>query len=796
MAKPVTGSIPNLVNGVSQQAPALRLPTQGQSQENFYSTIVEGLKDRPPSEFVAKLLSTLPDGVFTHIINRDQIERYIVVSDGTSVRVWGFDGAERTVHAPGGYGYLAGVVTPATDMAALTVADYTFMVNKKKVAAMATTPVEPVRGAEALYNVLAGNYGKTYNILINGGTAGTYTAPDGSSATQSPQVDTTYIAAALVTSLTANGFSAYPWTCARYGNAVLVTRTDGGDFTTTVEDGYNGNAMKAAKSRVQKFSDLPSFGPNGINLEITGEPNNDFDNYWVKLDTSAAGIGVWRESVKPGTKLDIDNSTLPFTLIRNSDGSFNFQAATWDPRKCGDDQNISPDPSFIGTTISDVFFHRNRLGFLSDQNSILSRNGSFFDFFRTSATAVLDDDPIDVGASHTKVSILKHAVPFQKDLLLFSGETQFSLSANDMLTPKTVGVRPLTEYVNDELVRPLTLGTSVFFATKRGDWESMWEYAIDNQSGTPIANEVTSHVPSYIPAGAYKIAGTSNESVVCVLTTGDPTAFYVYKYYWSANQKLQAAWQRWTLAGSPTILNAEFIDSFLYVVVKRSDGVYLEKLRMQPNAFDTGLGFLVHLDQRVHTDQLSAPSYNSTTKLTTYTLPYTPSAATLAVTAPGGSSLAAIQVAVASINAGTNTVTLTGDTRTYKMWFGTPYERRYRFSRFFLKQQLPGGGTRTVQNGRLQLRAMSLAYDKAAYFRVEVTLEGHAAPYVYTVTGRKLGDATNVLGTVPLLSGKKTIPLMARNDRVTVDIVNDSWMPSSFISVEWAGTHTEKAREL
>lgn len=795
MTKIVTGSIPNLVNGISQQAPALRLATQGEVQENYYSTIVEGLKDRPPSEFVAKLLDSLPDGVFTHIIHRDRAERYVLVSDGTMVRVWDFDGNEVTVNAPEGYAYLAGTTVPAADLAALTVADYTFVCNRKKVTAMAATPLSPVRGKEALVNVLAGNYGKTYSILINGGTAGYYQAPDGDQASESTGVDTVYIATQLVAALTNRGFNdGTVWRSTRYGNAIHIERLDGGDFDIKAEDGYNGNAMKAVKERVQKFADLPSFGPDGFIAEITGDSGNQWEKYWVRFETGTAGPGIWRECPKPGLKLRLDGATMPHTLVREADGSFTFMSQTWDDRVCGDEE-ISPEPSFAGRSIADIFFHRNRLGFLCDENAVMSRNGSFFNFFRTTATAVLDDDPIDIGASHIKVSLLKHAVPFQDDLLLFSEQTQFKLAGNEMLTPKTVSIKPLTEYANDPEAKPLTLGTSVFFTAKRGAWEAMWEYMIDKQSATPTADEVTAHVPAYIPAGVYQIVGASNENIVVALTTGDPSALYVYRYYWSANQKLQAAWQRWRLAGSPHILNAQFVESDLYVVTRRPDGVFLERLRVQPNAFDEGLGFLVLLDQRVHTDKLPAPLYDAGTRTTTYTLPYAPAPDILAVTSPGGAGLAAVSLKVVGVNAAARTVTLSGDTQGSKMWFGRNYERRYRFSRFFLRQPSANGGSTTIQSGRLQLAQMTLSYNKCAYFRVEITPLGRQT-YVQEVTGRSLGDALNVPGTVPLLTGKKTFALMSRNDRVTIDIVNDSWMPCSFINVEWVGRHSERVREL
>ena len=46
----ITEQISNLINGVSQQPPALRLASQATTQDNGLVTIAEGLKKRPPLE--------------------------------------------------------------------------------------------------------------------------------------------------------------------------------------------------------------------------------------------------------------------------------------------------------------------------------------------------------------------------------------------------------------------------------------------------------------------------------------------------------------------------------------------------------------------------------------------------------------------------------------------------------------------------------------------------------------------------------------------------------------------------
>ena len=74
----ISKTIPNLVQGVSQQPEVLRLSSQATSQENGFSSVVEGLKKRPSTEYVAKLSSTTPNNAYMHTINRDTTERYII----------------------------------------------------------------------------------------------------------------------------------------------------------------------------------------------------------------------------------------------------------------------------------------------------------------------------------------------------------------------------------------------------------------------------------------------------------------------------------------------------------------------------------------------------------------------------------------------------------------------------------------------------------------------------------------------------------------------------------------------
>lgn len=136
--------VPALHNGVSQQSPVVRGLDQGELQVNGWSSLADGLLKRSPTTFVAKLFSGAAVPALVYNINRDVTERYTVVASGGQLRVFDMSGVEQTVHAPAGWGYLSTVVDPRTDITFTTVADYTFVVNRKAVPAMVEPSADPL----------------------------------------------------------------------------------------------------------------------------------------------------------------------------------------------------------------------------------------------------------------------------------------------------------------------------------------------------------------------------------------------------------------------------------------------------------------------------------------------------------------------------------------------------------------------------------------------------------------------------------------------------------------------------
>lgn len=788
----ISTTIPNLINGVSQQPETVRLSSQGEIQENGLSSVVEGLLKRPPALYMGKLADGTLTEPFVHVINRDTTERYIVIITNEHIQVFDLEGNEKTVNTPNGTGYLA-AAAPQSTFRAVTVADYTFIVNTKTVVEMdpqtSTTP-----RPEALVWVRQGNYSTDYYVTIDGQQAAHYKTDDAAEAANADSIRTDHIAEQLKQGIAGHSGG---YTVTRYGSTLRIYKNNSANFTISTSDSFGDNALKAYKGQVQRFSELPAKASEGFQIEVVGDQTSNFDNYYLKY-TEAEGVkgsGVWKEVIKPGIKYSLNRGTMPWVLIREADGTFTFKPASWDTREVGDEDS-NPEPSFVGRTISDILFHRNRLGVISDESVIFTRASKFFNFWRETAVDLLDSDPIDVTANHVKVSILRHAVPFNEALLLFSDQTQFVLSGGDLLTPRTVSINATTEFQASLLAKPVGSGRNVYFTVPKGEYTGLREYFVDSGARVNDALEVTANVPKYIPKDVFKIAASSNENTLALVSRADPSSIYIYRYYYSATEKLQSSWSRWGFGEGVSVLNVEFVESRLIAIVQRAYGVYIIQIPVEPGYRDDEATYTTHLDFRIDESRIVSMSYDSERDETLVELPYDCDwnrPAIQVVTRSTANQTGGI--VLPSVVASINTVRVSGDIRNTPVWIGEPYTLRYRFTHPLIREDALGGGQQANSSGRLQLRTMSLVYANSGYFQVEVT-PYRRQTYTYKFTGRILGSGHNIFGRVAIEDGRFRFPVQAKNDQVAIEIVSDSFLPCSFLSADWEGFYTARSRRI
>lgn len=759
----VRDTVANFIGGVSQQPDKLMYPNQSKRLVNYLPMPSIGLKDRPPTEHIAKLMNTLNVHPLVHTIIKED-EEYTVLITGSGIKVFDMAGNEKTVVIDEGCLDYITTNKPLRDLYATTIADYTFILNKTVITELDSELYPNPYPASALIFVRQGNYTTDHKIIVNGNVVADYTSTSDLATTK-----TNAIAQNLYNNLTSN-LGTTDWNITKSGSVICLQKKDGSAFTIQAEDSNANQDLYAFYKSADAINMLPTVAPDGFILKIVGEDVNKADDYYVQFETSdgsSFGTGSWKECCSPEVQYHIDKTTMPHALIRQADGTFLFTTIDWTDRGAGDEDS-APTPSFIGNTIQDVFTHKGRLAFLSVDKSIYSDTQDIFSFFKKTTVAELDTDPIDVG-SNSKMVLLKHNLPFNEELLLFSETSVFSIKGGDVFSNSTVACDLTMEYPCSRFVKPINAGGTGFFLFENGDYSRVMEIFITSTYSVD-ARDVTEQVPSFLPANIYKIAGSTAQSLACFLSTNETNSVYVYNYYYSSEQKAQSAWSKWTFNGK--VLNVDFKENLMYLTIQYEDGIYLEKMNFTPKNKEENLDYLFYLDRKVYIDEVTQDTDEETTS---FTLPYVPSA-DLTILNNKGFPLEY------EINGTTVTVTGLEDS----LVIGNTFESLWEMPIIYYRQQTQNG-TKVVE-GTLMLRDINLCYADTGYFKITVTPEYSTnITSEFEYTGKIVGMKSATVGQINVSNGTFLLPVIARNEEVSIEVKNDSYLPSCFLSLEWLG---------
>jgi hypothetical protein len=331
--------------------------------------------------------------------------------------------------------------------------------------------------------------------------------------------------------------------------------------------------MSVIGQKAQDISRLPAMNKHGYVVQISNTADLDTDDYYVKFvaDNGTSGAGSYEETVRPhnfaGTsasdamKAGFDPATMPHALINNRNGTFTFAKLDlsfgnaqgnqnyWKDRTVGDNES-NPFPTILGKEITEMFFHRNRLGLIANEQVIMSQPGQYFNLFIVSAIAASDDNPIDITVSDIKPAFINHTLPINKGVMMFSDNGQFLLfTESDIFSPKTVRLKKIASYECDASIQPVDLGTSVLFTSNVSAYARAFEATVVDDDTPPKIVEQTRVVPEFLPKDITKSTNSASIGITTYGKKGDSTVYH-YKYYDAGNTREQSAWYSWTLTGT------------------------------------------------------------------------------------------------------------------------------------------------------------------------------------------------------------------------------------------------------
>ena len=614
----------------------------------------------------------------------------------------------------------------------------------------------------------------TVNGLTQRGSLGVRTVNTGAADASNggKNADTSNIASQLAggttagTNNTVSGSIPSGFTAEALGGVIRIKRTDGASFSISTSDGLADEGLSLAYKSVESLSDLPKRNFNDFKIKILGDPDVDQDDYYVHFktdDNSIFGEGEYIEIANEGIEKGIDISTFPHRLVNDELNSFVVETCPLEDRVAGDiDSN--PQPNFVGNKISNLIIHRNRLGVLSNDQLSFSESDRFFNFFRVTVSSFLDSAPINVSIATKNVINIIDAIGFQDSLILFTRRGQYSVKGEPTLTAKTIAVSPLTSYETSELVSPISLGSYIYFGFDRKQKSGIREYAVNTNTNTFDASDITEAVPFYIGKNIKTISGSATEQMLAVVTEDDLDTIYVYSYFWSNNSKVLSAWSKFKIKGD--IVSSFFIDSSLYVIttIEGSTNILEINLEKQEGTADEPE---ILMDYRFPLTLQSGQTHIN--------LPYsTPANTKFEVYSKKGSLLK-------STSHTRNITLLDAPEEETEVYIGLPFNMKYVFSRQLFKA--PSESSKTATNAiSSRLKSGSIFFNKARTFKVTADVKLRES-VIATFNANAVGEA--FLSKTDNKEGVFRFFVLAPAEDTTITLENDTVFSSSFLSAEF-----------
>tara|TARA_B100001250_G_scaffold158450_1_gene136077 strand:+ start:2532 stop:5393 length:2862 start_codon:yes stop_codon:yes gene_type:complete len=590
----VTQRIPHYLGGVSKQSDIKKFPGQVRECINAYPEPTFGLIKRPGFEFLHSLDQTTNGTDFSgtdldnakwFYINRDDDETYIGCIISGAIHIWNgkVDGSGNYVkctvntseNGNAGYDPLDYLDTTRDNYEVLTVQDTTYITNKTKTVAVKAAPATNNLSKKGTIRIKGVDYSSKYSVTIkeSGGSNQTYTLTtrdvDSYTSASDPgseKLSTDIILTALETGINALTLDS-SFTVTRLKATIELSSNVA--FTLECQGGASNELLTCFQDQVEDLAKLPEECSDGRVVKIINT-KSDQDTYYAKFfaETGTTGAGYWEETIAQDVSTGLDDKTMPHELQNTAVNVFNFQPIAYTDRLVGDD-TTNEHPSFKDNTIQQVFFHNNRLGFLTSDNVSMSQSGQFKNFYHESARALTTADPVDLNCSAVRPAVLHGVLPTTQGLILFSEKSQYIMYAdNGVLTPRTTVIRGISNYEIDNKIAPVDNGSTLTFLSKTPGYSRVFSMETQGQENNPNILDIAKTVAEYIPDTITSMVASPQNELIALHGETLSDVFF-YRTYYDGKELVLQAWFKWTFPGN--VLHLTVDNDTMWAVVKYVD---------------------------------------------------------------------------------------------------------------------------------------------------------------------------------------------------------------------------------
>lgn len=795
MASSLEGTVPSLLQGVSQQIPRERKPGQLGGQINMLSDPVTSIRRRPGAVLLQNatgIPAPLTGKLFTSYIERGTDGRHLLI-DTSSGNWWLLAKNTGAVVSTGNSPYLIATVG-AVSIQTASVGGLTYILNteqKPVINRSNSGKLDPnTTGFFRIVSTVLS--GKEWNVTINhrnGNTiSSTYTLPGNND-------DPNKARASVILNLLLDGSAGID------GQVVASLRNQvtaaGGtieldpsgttlfvrglqDCVVTTSSGTTYAAV-SNQSRVAQESDLPASLPpsaDGALCAVGRSSTNLGTVAWYQFRYSDR---TWTETSAYGSPSSITN--MPLELA----GDDNILVRNFEGRLSGDDDS-NVNPYFVDNEyITGIAAFQGRLVLLSGAGISFSASGLYQRFYRSTVTSLLDTDRIDIASASAQDSVFRTALQFNRDLVLFGDSMQAVVPGGGALSPSSASVSLTSEFSCDSRVVPIVAGQTVLYPNRRNTgYAGVLEFVPSPYTSSQYTSQdATVHLPRYIPGRIMKMVLSSVTNIGFIQYSGNRNSLLVHEYLWDSEGKSQAAWHEWTFQQEVLSVHSQSEVMYLFTRNPSSGEVQVQTIDPREGFVADGLYDVPYMDARMLV-QVSAGTFTVPAHLRGGDY-----ITKLALAFPETSSLAADSVGVKSYTGDTGTVVRGVPDGLYYCGFRIPSS--FTMTPPMIKDQ----NDNLVGSGHVRLLRLDVAARRSGVFDVRVMDGRHGVDTDGEYSGLLLNSKELAPDLTPRYDlGNIIVPCRTNSDTTEVTFSTNDTLEMNILDISYILRYNQRRRRI
>ena len=630
-----------------------------------------------------------------------------------------------------------------------------------------------------------------------------------------------------------------------FNGAIIVYVTNGRAVSFSTTDGGDSSNFITTEKTVTALSGLTGSHARGKIVQI--KPERGTGSFYVKAVSAGLGARVrWEEC--PRTSQTPIQSPMLVMAVKNP-GSSGFirvgiaRATTsglaylasnkvlndptvlnlpgFNGRQVGDTDS-SPAPRFFGKQVSWMGMFQDRLCVAAGNTIDMSEVGNYFNFFRTQTLTVPDTDPVSIFALGSETDTIRHSVIFDRSLLLFGDNQQYSIDGRNPVTPSTSTIIQSSAIEDATDCPPVVGGSLVFFGKRREGSAEIFQMEVGDVADTSNFNGLGMQLSDYLPGRPAQLLYVASPSTLFVRVSEAPHSIFVFRFIDQNRQRVLDSWSRFDYHPAFGLICGMFYhDDALYFRVAREawkdeNGTVwrggrgdfgfdvLERQSLLPQ-----VPGLPYLDSMRKADSVYAGvAYGSDWWETTY--PFLATVFTrdkIANYSPTDPAPPKFQYWLHGVQPNIKSLAewdaAFADIPTRDMNYcvvGLPFDSYVELTSPVRRD--PNG--QPIMQGRLTVNKLDVHYKDAGGFEATVSSRyGITKQYnsfdwsvkdtaygkvtALRFNGRVLGQAANMVGVIPVTTGSTPVFIGRESKDYVCKISSRNWMPLSITRVTWTG---------